>query len=94
MAAFINKNIENVHAEVVEMSENMYRMWVTYDIFAAEKDYDSSTGMYKAIKLTYPEGYYAMPRYLTTSELNKEFRRMRVETKDELVTMLKRMSEI
>ena len=99
-ANFINKTAKELgfkaQAEVVTMSENAYRMNVSYDLYSAAEhgDRDWGTGEYKAIRVCYPDGYYAMPRYVTTAELTKEFRRRRVESVEELKQMARGLCEI
>lgn len=99
-AAFINKAAKELgfkaEASVVTMSANAYKMNVSMDLFAAEDygDYDWTTGEVKAIRVDYPAEYYAMPRYLTTAELTKEYRRRHVSTEGDLKEMLRYMCEI
>ena len=99
-ADFINKTAKElgfeVSAKVVELSENMYRLHVSYDIFRAEDfgDYNYNTGKYKAIKILYPENYFACPNYLTTYQLTQEFKRNNVSTISELKEMIKNICEI
>ena len=52
-----------------------YERYVDRDLFTAEDygDYDINTGKFRAIAVVYPDDCYAMPRYLTTRELNREF---------------------
>lgn len=94
MASFINKNVPNVVAKVETMSTDIYRMWVTYDIFSAQNDYDFNAGKYKVLKVVYPDSFYAIPRYITTKELNDEFRKRGIKTANELVNMLNEMIQI
>jgi hypothetical protein len=44
--------------------------------------------------VVYPEEYCACPQYLTTTSLNKEFRRRGVTNADELKAMVRSMCEI
>lgn len=50
-----------------------YRLFVDTDIFYNMPDYSGKTGLFKALKVSYPADYYAMPCYLTTRILNKIF---------------------
>jgi len=99
-AKFINDTAKElgfeVSAEVVSLSENAYKWNVTmdYDNAYENGDYDWNSGEFKAIMLTYPETYYAMPQYLTTHSLNKEFVRMGVQSADDLKRMIRQMCEI
>lgn len=58
--------------EHTTMKPNVYEWLVDYDIFNAYDygDYDISTGLMRAIKVVYPEEFYAIPRYITTRELH------------------------
>lgn len=99
-AAFINKTAKEMgfaaHASVVAMSKDAYKVNVSWDLFAAEQygDYDWTTGEAKAIRVEYPSGYYAMPQYLTTAELTKEFRSRGVKNEEDLKQMVRSMCEI
>ena len=99
-ADFINKTAKEmnfaVSAKVVEFSENMYRLHVSTDVWAAYdyNDYNVNNGKYKAIMLTYPENYCACANYLTTDQLTKEFRRLHVATVDDLKNMIRNLCEI
>lgn len=99
-ADFINKTAKclgfQAQASVVTMSERAYRVNVSTDIYAAEEhgDYDFVTGQAKAIRISYPDSYYAMPKYITTQELTREFRRRGVSTESELMQMVRNLCEI
>lgn len=99
-AAYINKAAKElgfkVEASVVTMSGRAYKMNVSMDLYEAEGtgDYDYVEDEAKAIRVEYPAEYYAMPKYITTAELNREYRRRRVETEQELKEMLREMCEV
>lgn len=96
-ADFINKTVPNVEASVRKMSENEYRMHVgCFAAWDAEQygDYDWQTGKFKAIVVLYPDDYYACPRYITTKELDNEFKRRGVRDAEGLKSMIKDMIEI
>ena len=99
-ANFINKTAKelnfSVTAEVVTVSRDYYVINVCYDLFGALDygDYDVTTGKVKAIMLTYPEEFYACPRFLTTKELNKEFERDGVKDLEGLKKMVRNICEI
>lgn len=102
MADFINKAAEELgfkaHASVETFTERGYKMQVDVmmDPWELERlgDYDYRRDEYKAIRVDYPDDYYACPQYLTTKGLLKEFRRRRVENEQELKQMLRDMCEI
>ena len=100
-ADFINKTAKELgfsaEASVVTMSENAYRMNVGFGAQLDADDYgdyDWSTGKYKAIRVCYPDSYYAMPTYLTTAALQREYRSTNVSNVDGLKQMLRSMCEI
>lgn len=79
MAAAIKKEIAAGNypgiesAQYCEMSADNYRLFV--DCFGLNiTDYDYNKSVYKAIQVTYPADYYAMPRYITTKDLNQAFK--------------------
>lgn len=96
-ADFINKTAANVEASMLKMSEGEYRMNLGgFALWDAEQygDYDWKTDKYKAIVVTYPSDYYACPRYISTKELDKEFKRRGVRDAEGLKAMIKDMVEI
>jgi len=99
-AEFINTTAKELNfkvtAKVVELSENSYRWNVDLDIFRAYDygDVNDKNGKFKAIMLVYPENYYAVPNYLTTYQLIKEFKRLHISTVAELKEMIKGLCEI
>lgn len=49
--------------------------WYVGDIYDAEDygDYSDTTNKYRAIRIEYPDNYYACPRYISTMELHHLF---------------------
>lgn len=100
-AAYINKAAKalgfKAEASVVTMSERGYRLNVGLNAMLDAQDnddYDWGKDEYKVICVTYPDEYYATPKYLTTASLTREFRRRGVTTENELQQMLRYMCEI
>jgi len=97
-ASFINKTAKEMgfkaHAEVVTISRGAYSFTTGTDLWDAGEDYDYVAGTCKAIKVSYPDEYYACNRYLTTYGLTTEFRRRGVKTADGLKEMLRDMLEV
>ena len=100
-AKFINDTAKELgfkcKASVVTMSERGYRLNVGLDAMLDAQDtgdYDWAEDEYKVIRVAYPDEYYAMPQYMTTASLTKEFRRRSVSTADELKEMVRSMCEI
>lgn len=98
-ANFINHTAKRLnfkaHAELVTMDMDKYRVFVGEPVDAMfSGDYDSSIGVFKAIRVSYPFEYYACDRYLTTNELVHEFHRYGVVDCTDLMNMIKDMLEI
>lgn len=97
-ANFINKTAKEMgfkaHAEVVTISTGAYSFTTGTDLWDAGDDYDCATGTCKAIKVSYPDEYYACSRYLTTYGLTNEFRKRGVKDVAGLKTMLRDMIEV
>ena len=100
-ADFINKTAKELgfkaEASVMKMSERAYCLNVGLSAMLDAQDtddYDWREDEYKVIRVAYPEDYCACPQYLTTTSLNKEFRRRGVTTADELKAMVRSMCEI
>lgn len=101
MANFINKSSKvwgfKGVASVVEMTERGYALNLgSCAVWDAEMtgDYDYNTGMFKAIKILYPEEYYACPKYISTQNLTDELRRRGVKDEEGLAKMIRDMIEI
>ncbi len=60
-------------ARYVEMNTDNYKFYVG-SFFDNIMDYNSAKGVMVAIEITYPAEYYAMPRFLTTKDLDRAFR--------------------
>lgn len=92
-ADFINENCRNMSARIIKLSQSNYA-WTVGDPWENAADYDYNTGHFKAIEITYPANCYAVPQYLTTGVLCKEFRRRNVRDIAGLVDMLHDMLDI
>ena len=97
-ANFINKTAKEMgfeaHAEVIALRSSAYTFATGTDRWDGECDYSPKTDTYRVIEVSYPYDFYATRKFLTTSELNQEFRRRGVKTEDELKEMLRDMLEI
>ena len=60
-------------AQYIEMTRHDYYFSISLDVWQHEIDYDWKKGMMKVIEITYPADYFAMPRYITTTELSQAF---------------------
>ena len=57
-----------------QLTESNYYLSVGLNS-STDRDYDYNTGLYNVIEIIYKSSCYAMPRYLTTEDLTKIFRR-------------------
>ena len=55
---------------------------------------DEGRDVFKAIAISYPYDYYAPTKYLTTAQLNKEWRRRNGKTEQDLREMIRELCEI
>lgn len=100
IAKFINKTAKELgfkaHAEVVDLSYQNYSVLTGESVFDASfyGDYNYDTAGFKAILVTYPDEYYACPRYLTTMGLSNAFKNSGVTDVDGLKEWFRDMLEI
>lgn len=101
-ANYINKCAKEMgfkaEACVETMSENQYRFCVgnVYDAMDCDDYYLTFDGrdVFKAIAISYPYDYYAPTKYLTTAQLNKEWRRRNGKTEQDLREIIRELCEI
>lgn len=68
--AMKKRGVKLEEVSVVSYTEQFYSMNVGDVFYALDYgDYDWETQKFKAIRIVYPYGYYAMPAYLTTKRL-------------------------
>lgn len=73
--AFKNhKCYKDCKVDFVEMGSYDFSMNVDMDTFAHEIDWDCAKGKFKVIRVLYPCDWWAMPKYLTTEDLNWAFK--------------------
>jgi hypothetical protein len=101
-ANYINKCAKEMgfkaEAYVETMSENQYRFCVG-NVFDAMDNGDcdmddEGRDVFKVIAISYPCDYYAPTTYLTTEQLNKEWRRRNGKTEQDLREMIRELCEI
>lgn len=61
-------------ATLEKLTPEEFTRIVDYKFFDHFEDYDTNKQIYKAIRISYPAGYYAIDKYITTNELTKAFR--------------------
>lgn len=73
--AYFKENGIPYEAIYETMSPAAYRWEVDINAEQHEDDFLPATGKMRAIKISYPENFYACPRYVTTRDLLKVFRK-------------------
>lgn len=81
-------------ARVVVIPESHYQLLTGCDLWDAVYYRDVTVNGIRAIEISYPYGYYAPCRYLTTATLVQEFRSRRVQSVDDLKEMVRDLVEI
>lgn len=66
LASALNKEFENLDIHKEQITRNDFSCF-----WNNEKDYDFSTGKFNVIVVDYPAHYYAMPRLITTKDLER-----------------------
>lgn len=101
-ANYINKCAKEMdfkaEAFVETMSESSYNFCVgsVFDAMDNGDCYmdDEGRNVFKAIAINYPYDYYAPIKFLTTAQLNKEWRRRNGKTEQDLREMIRELCEI
>lgn len=90
------KNGKSFRADLVMMNSVQRSMMTSMysDWECDEQDYDFGDGKYRTIKICYPEDYYCEPRHYKTSDIVREYKRLNVETLEQLDNMIIDMFEI
>lgn len=69
MVSFLKKVLDGCKVNLVELNPEQFKWCVDYNEFDHESDFDWETRTFKVIRVTYPDEYYACPKYLTTKDL-------------------------
>ena len=80
-------------ASLVTLPAHSYSFITGTDLWDAWCDYDKN-GMYKAIRLEFPQEYYACSVHISTNELVREFRARNVSTWADLQDMVADIASI
>lgn len=75
MAKQLQKNFDNYTITYKTMYLCDYKVLVDHDDYMHENDFNLNTYKFSVIVVEYPSYFYAMPKYLTTNDLLKCFRR-------------------
>lgn len=99
-ARFINKTAKEMGfkctAKVVKGNKENYTYFtgdeVADGIFWG--DYEWDTGYFRVLQVVYPPEYYACVKYVTTKQLQQEFKRMPGNSMEDLKKMIRNMFEV
>ena len=69
MVSFLKKILDGCTVDLVELSPEQFKWYVDYNEFDHESDFNWETRTFKVIRVSYPDEYYACPKYLTTKDL-------------------------
>lgn len=61
-------------ATLEKLTPEQFERVVDFDLFRNTTDYNANTRKFQAIRISYPAGYYALDKYITTRELLTAFR--------------------
>ena len=75
MTKLLNANFPAYTFRLEKFTLEQFKIFVDVDIFSHENDYNPTTNKIQAIKIIYPDQFYSLPRYITTNDLLKAFRR-------------------
>lgn len=95
-----NRTGKQFHAELKEYSLKAYSAagfsLSNFNIFDAADygDWDAERSVVRIIEVRYPYEFHAVPQYLTTKTLVKEFRTRGVKTENDLEKMIIDLCEI
>ena len=65
---------EGYNMTLEKMSESQFAWHVDIDTYKHETDYNITDNTFSVIKVVYPHEFYAMPKYITTKDLNNIFK--------------------
>lgn len=72
MARFLRENVNFCRVSYCEMTFRDYMIYVGNEC-PYGNDYIPKYGIYKALRLAYPDESYACPRFISTRDLNRVF---------------------
>lgn len=70
-----NERFKNYSVTLKKMTINQYEFYVDYNAHCHDEDFDYIKRLFNVICITYPYNYYACPRYITTADLSRIFKR-------------------
>ena len=78
MAKMLNEKIKDFGLDYKitqkQITLEQFRLYVDFDIWEHENDYNSSNQKFNVLEIEYPLDYYACNKYLTTNDLIKIYK--------------------
>lgn len=86
IAKIMSEALPDYDFKLIKLDERSYKLKVDYNIFNAMDygDYDYKNNCYKAIRVRYPDEYYAMDNYISSKEIIDIYKSNEVKNKDDL----------
>lgn len=66
-----NEKTKNYKIDLVQLTDDLYGFFVDYNRKSIDFDYNYNINKWQALKIIYPDNYYASSQYLTTKDLHK-----------------------
>lgn len=74
MFRLIKKALPQYKVELVKLTEEEFKWCVDLDVWGNEVDYCYKDNTFKVIRIIYPPEWYACDKYLTTKDLEYNFK--------------------
>lgn len=74
MTKLIKKALPQYRVELVKLSQEEFKWYVDFNIWSNEVDFCYNDYKFKAIRIIYPPEWYACDKYLTTKDLEYNFK--------------------
>ena len=95
MAKTLQKEFKNYRIQYEEMGLDDFKRFVRVDYLDyLDDDYNWDKERFKVIRVSYPSTYYAMDRFLTTSDLKECIRRTPNKTLEQFLNEIRNEIEI
>lgn len=93
MTKTLQKEFENYTITLKKMYLDEYKVLVDTDYYSHDNDCNTNTYKFDVIEIKYPHYYYAMPKYLTTNDLLRCFKKSD-KTYDDFINQIKKEIEV
>ena len=93
MSKQLQKSFDNYTITYKTMYPCDYKVLVDHDDYIHENDFNLNTYKFSVIVVEYPSYFYAMPKYLTTNDLLRCFKKSD-KTYDDFINQIKNQIEV